>query len=156
MTARGTSGPRSDHRPNPVDLTKTRTIRPAPSNSTKHFHPSPPGTYFNTRWGLRRFKPNTTAKNPCLLINCPPGLNTSYPTIRPLPHLPGPSNIYRHNLFPLLNFQTKQSNQYQHTRNILSQIPHIDLSYSPPLTIARRAPPTIRVYAKMTHPTRTD
>lgn len=113
LTPRSSSRSRPYNRADPVYLTKTRPLRPNPTNpSNKPHPPNCARRSLNPSRRMRWTKPNPTTKNPSLLINCPPWLNNPHPTILPLTHPSNSPYLLYHNILSLSCFQTEQSNKH--------------------------------------------
>ena len=94
MTPRSPPRTRPNNRAYPLNLTKTSPLCPPPTNSTHQFiPPNHARPHIYPYRGMRRTKPNTTTKNPCLLLNRTPRLNDPSTAILPLPHPLNPPHI---------------------------------------------------------------
>lgn len=109
LAPRSSSGPKPHYGPHFVDLTEACTFCSSTTNSndqsyaSNHYWPS-----LCPCWRLRRSQPNPTAQSSCLLLNRPPWLNNTYPSIFTTPQPPCTSDIFYYNLFSFPHLQSKQ------------------------------------------------
>lgn len=105
VTPRSTSRGGFNYRPYFIDMTKTRPLLPAASTPIRQLPPSNYPRYFlNTYCRVSRAQPNAASQDFRLLLDCTLRVNSTSPSVCPLPHLTRPTYVHYHDLINLFTF----------------------------------------------------